>query len=301
MENLLVSFSGGETSAFMCQYLLKNKSNDYNMVFCFANTSLENEETLIFCQKVSNHFKFKLHYIEANVNMIDGVGNGYKKVSFNKLKRNGEIFEDVIKKHGIPNTNFPHCTRELKSVPIKKFGQDYFKGEPFKMAIGIRYDEIDRQNQNDKLGFIYPLIHMKPTTKPIINFYWSNMPFRLNLKGYEGNCMNCWKKSDNKLLRIAKDFPSRFDFTKSMEEKYSNFVPERRILIANKKGVEIKLPIHFFRKNKSSIDILKASKNFDGQVFDDSKNYNIQFDLFELSDYDLHNESCEVFTECSDN
>lgn len=301
MENLLVSFSGGETSAFMCQYLLKHKSNDFNMVFCFANTSLENEETLIFCQKVSKYFNFKLHYIEANVSMIDGIGTGFKEVTFDTLKRNGEIFEDVIKKYGIPNTNFPHCTREMKSVPIKKFGQQYFKGEHFKMAIGIRHDEMDRQNKKDELSFIYPLIHMKPTKKPVINFYWSNMPFRLNLKGYEGNCMNCWKKSDPKLLRIAKDYPNRFEFTKKMESKYSYFIPERRLIEANKNGIEINLPIHFFRKNKSSIDILNASKNFDGHIFDDSQNYNIQLDLFELNDYDLHNESCEVFTECNDN
>jgi 3'-phosphoadenosine 5'-phosphosulfate sulfotransferase (PAPS reductase)/FAD synthetase len=45
MKNLLVSFSGGETSAFMAQWL----NNHYeglgyeNIVFVFANTGLENE------------------------------------------------------------------------------------------------------------------------------------------------------------------------------------------------------------------------------------------------------------------
>ena len=45
-QKLLVSFSGGETSAFMAQWLWKHKQDEYDMIFVFANTGQENEETL---------------------------------------------------------------------------------------------------------------------------------------------------------------------------------------------------------------------------------------------------------------
>lgn len=70
---------------------------------------------------------------------------------------------------------------------------------------------------------------MIPTNKPMINFYWKNMPFRLELKGYQGNCKTCWKKSDKKLYQIAKENPNAFDFMKRMEDKYGNFFPKHRL------------------------------------------------------------------------
>jgi hypothetical protein len=68
----------------------------------------------------------------------------------------------------------------------------------------------------------------KPMTKPMINFWWDKQDFRLKLKGYEGNCKWCWKKSTNKLLTICIENPEYFDFPKRMEEKFSDFIPESR-------------------------------------------------------------------------
>lgn len=48
-QKILVSFSGGETSAFMINWLLKNMP-EYEYKFVFANTGEENEETLVFVQ-----------------------------------------------------------------------------------------------------------------------------------------------------------------------------------------------------------------------------------------------------------
>lgn len=282
MKNLLVSFSGGETSAFMAQWL-----NDHydelgykNIVFVFANTGLENEQTLEFVQQCDDYFKLNVQWVEASVNERRGYGTGYWLTDFDNAKRKGEPFENVIKKYGIPNQSFPHCTRELKQNPIKAFAKDWFDGEKYHTAIGIRADEFDRMNEKRKeIGLIYPLIQkeMIPTTKPQINWYWKQMPFRLNLKGYQGNCLTCWKKSDKKLFQIAKENPSAFDFMASMEEKYPLGLTGEKVT--------------FFRKKRSAKDILEQAKNWNGKVKDDATNYVWQIDL-------LGGESCEVWSEC---
>ena len=49
MKNLLISFSGGETSALMAILLLNMPTySDYNKVVVFANTGKENQQTLDF-------------------------------------------------------------------------------------------------------------------------------------------------------------------------------------------------------------------------------------------------------------
>jgi hypothetical protein len=63
-------------------------------------------------------------------------------VSFDTASRNGEPFEEVIKKYGLPGAGgYMHCTRELKANPIRDYAMSL--GE-HQMAIGIRVDEIDR-------------------------------------------------------------------------------------------------------------------------------------------------------------
>jgi hypothetical protein len=272
--NLLVTFSGGETSAFMAQWLFKHKNNEYNMVFVFANTGQESEPTLEFINNCENEFGFKINWIECVVNKEKGKGTRHKIIDFKSASRNGEPFEDVIKKYGLPTTNFLHCTRELKLSPVKSFAKEYFNGQKYLLALGIRSDEFDRMNPNyKKLGIIYPLIQKDfiPVTKKHINFYWKQMPFRLNLKGYQGNCITCYKKSDKKLFQIAKETPSAFDFFKRMELLYS-------------KGYSI------FRGSRNVEDILRQSKEYNGKVNNDNEDSNIQLDLL--------NDSCEIFTEC---
>jgi len=296
VKNLLVSFSGGETSAFMAHYL-NNHYEDFgyeNIVFVFANTGLENEETLEFVENCDRHFKLGVQWIEADVINKPNVGTHYNHTDFDYAKRSGEPFEAVIAKYGIPNMSAPHCSRELKSVPIRKFGKDWFNGEKYHTAIGIRKDEWDRMNDKAaELGIIYPLIFrgMLPTNKAMVNLFWKSMPFRLELKGYQGNCATCWKKSDKKLYQIAKEKPKVFDFMNKMETKYGEFIPEERLNKIQQEGKEAPTNITFFRGNKSAKDILEFSKTWNGTIKNDAENYDYQLELFD-------SESCEVFTEC---
>lgn len=290
MENLLVSFSGGETSAYMAQWLWNNCREKYNMVFVFANTSQENYETIQFIRRCIEHFKIEVYCVEAVVHHRIRKGNTHKIVKIWDLAMDGEVFEEIIKKHGIPNKAFPHCTRELKSNPIKSFGKEYFKGEPYYLAIGIRIDEIDRISaKKDELRIIYPLLQKEfiPSTKKMINEFWNNQSFRLEIKGYQGNCITCWKKSDKKLFQIGKENPYAFNFFSLMEARYGHFTPETRLKLMQERGELPNYPITFFRGNRSAYDMYMLSKEFDGIVKDDSREYD--------------NDSCEVFSECNNN
>lgn len=291
MDKLLVSFSGGETSAFMAQWLWNHKRDEYDMIFVFANTGEENEETLQFIQRCSKYFGFPVVWIGAVTNPINGIGQSFDTVDFSTASRNGEPFESLISKSGIPNTTTPHCTRDLKERPISKYAKSIGWKDHY-TAIGIRYDEADRYNKKAKeKRLIYPLISMLPMTKPKINFWWSQQPFRLNLKGYQGNCKWCWKKSQKKLYTIANETPEAFEFPLRIEEKYGEYVPESRLMRMREKGKKPVLPVRFFRGNKSAKQIINEAHNWDGSVSDDSQKFDFQLDL-------IGGESCEIYSEC---
>lgn len=295
MKKLLISFSGGETSAYMGIWLMENCSDQFEMIFVYANTGQENEETLIFIEKCSNHFKIPIVWVEADI--IAGIGNGtrHKIVNFESADRTGKVFENFIAKYGIPNITNPQCSRELKLKAINSYAKS-IEWKKYFTAVGIRVDEFDRMNKDYKKNrILYPLIDTKyiPTNKQQINIFWKNQPFRLQLKGYQGNCKWCWKKSYKKLVTIAKENPEHFDFPKSMEEKYGNFIPEQRIEKYKIENKTLPKDITFFRNYKSAKDILEESKTINFNIKDDSQNYIFQQDMF-------YNESCDIYSNCED-
>lgn len=246
-KKLIISFSGGETSGFMAQWILNNKKDEFEIVCVFANTGQENEETLDFVEKCDKEFNLNLVWVEAVINPKFGEGVRHRIVDYKTASRNGQPFEDLISKMGMPNQSAPFCTRDLKLNPIKSYLRS-IGWKKYWTAIGIRADEFDRINSNRlKERLYYPLVSDIQMTKPMVNFWWNQQPFRLNLKGYQGNCKWCYKKSTNKLLTICVENPEYFDFPKKMEEKYENHVPNSR--------KNYPVPIRFFRANKSVNDL----------------------------------------------
>lgn len=293
-DKLLVSFSGGETSAYMLWWILKNWSNKYEIKVVFANTGQENEETLLFIQKCSDYFNIEVVWVEAVVNPENRKGTTHKVVNFETASRNGEPFESVIAKYGIPNPATPHCNREMKLNAINSYMKS-IGWKKYYSAIGIRVDEFDRMNAKRKeRRLLYPLISEKPMSKAKINQWWNLQPFRLELKGYQGNCKTCWKKSDAKLYTLINENKSHFDFFEKMENKYSTFIPESRIKLMKERGEEIPTRTNFFRKNRSVADLVKEAENFKRIITDDSQTLDNQIDLFDL----LEEESCDIYAEC---
>ncbi len=271
-KNLLVSFSGGRTSAYLCHIAKKYFSKTHNLLFVFANTGKEKEQTLEFVKQCDLHFNLNLYYIEAQFLEEFGKRNWFKIKDFDTLSRNGEPFEAFIKKEGIPNSKNSGCSTRLKSRPIHKFVKYYIGWKEYETAIGIRFDEKHRiswpkAKAND---YIYPLATKFRINSEGVRKFWQKMPFDLNLKDYQGNCDLCWKKSDRKLLTMILEGPNQLDWWNDMEIKYGT-----------------SKDYTFFRKNRSAKDLLELSTKPFKKAIDEMELIDLAPTLFDFeSDMD---------------
>lgn len=259
MSRLFVSFSGGETSAYMTHLILNSaasrKYTDIRIVF--ANTGQENEQTLEFVRDCAEHFGWDVVWVEGVYFPGIRKAPGFRVVNFKTASRDGRPFEDSIAKYGIPNQKFKDCTRNLKLNPLTAYLRSIgWEPGSYDTAIGIRVDEIDRMSSMKQARrIIYPLIEWAEVTKPQINTWWNSQPFRLQLKGYQGNCRWCWKKSFRKHMTLIAEDATAYDFPMRMEQKYGLVGAEFR-----KDTTDYPLPEGyrrtFFRGNKSTLDLL---------------------------------------------
>jgi len=232
----------------MTKYLIDNYSDEYEIVVTFSNTGQEDERTLEFVHKCDKYFGFNTVWLEAVVNPEHGKGTTHKVVTFETADRNGQVYESYIAKDGIPNSTFPHCTRELKQRPMDSYTRSIgWRRGTYEVAIGIRADETRRVSKNaTKDCIIYPLVDWLPTTKEDVLDWWEDQPFDLELKEHEGNCTWCWKKSLKKHAMLYRERPEVFDFPNRMEEKYGQI----KTYDAGNNRV-------FFRGARSTKDVIK--------------------------------------------
>jgi len=284
-KKLSISFSGGRTSAYMLWYLFNEwkERDEWDKVVTFANTGLEAEGTLFFIDECSQEWNIPITWVEAKCK--DENGNtfsqkgwkvSHKIVNFETASRNGEPFEEMISILGIPRTQEPYCSRQLKVSAM----QSYLKSigwNDYHTAIGIRFDELRRLSSNSvQQKIIYPFAEIFPVTKSMVSEWWQKQPFNLEIHPDEGNCVNCWKKDFPRLARNMLRNPKSFEWWTEMENKYGHFNP---------RNVTLKPPFNFFRNNKSTVDIKKMAEMS-------------QAELKQLSMFDPLDgcqESCEAF------
>lgn len=254
-KNILCTVSSGYSSVLMASKM-RDWYPDYNIVFAMANTSKERIESLEFMNKCDKYFNLKLKWIEAIFNE-SGKGVSYRIVNFKDLKRNGEIYEQGIKKLGIPCKINKWCNRDLKLNPLKKFADLTFGKNNYSVAVGLRADEIDRVLSSYKENnTFYPLIEHNITSKDR-NKFWSNHPIKLNISAYKGNCDLCFEKSERKLMTIIKEEPSIIEWWQKMIDKYS------KIEISGKPSYNAYARnggMNFLRENKSIKDLVEQAK-----------------------------------------
>lgn len=286
-DRISISFSGGKTSAYMTKMLLdhfRKHEPEREISVVFANTGQEHEETLKFVQRCDEAFGFGVMWLEAEVTHRKRVATGYRIVNFDTASRKGEPFEEVIKKYGIPNKSYNHCTRETKLAPmISYYNSIGWKHGEYSVAIGIRADEIDRISMKtmSKGGF-YPCADAG-VTKGDVREWWAQQDFNLNIPEHLSNCTWCWKKSLRKLMTLTQSHPEIFEFPRRMEAEHALSGGPRR-------DGGVKEPRIFFRENNSTETLFaKAAEGF--TPYEDDKF--IPFDE-ELDVGSGCGESCEI-------
>lgn len=270
-EHITISFSGGKTSAYMTKMLLDHfrKHEPWRKVYVtFCNTGLEHEETLKFVERCDREFGFGVVWMEAVVNPERGKGIRHKIVNFETASRNGEPFEAYIAKYGIPNAAFKQCNSRLKTDVMDDYRRSIgLKKGTFSTAIGIRADEMDRVSLTGMvtMNLFYPCVDAG-VTKGDVREWWAHQSFNLNIPEHLGNCVTCWKKSKRKLLTIARDYPSAFDFMLRMEREHQWSGAKIR-----RDGQVVTEPRVFFRKNETAEMLLREAAEGDFTPFEDDK------------------------------
>jgi hypothetical protein len=251
-KNILVTVSGGRSSAMMAYHIHTNeKYKDFNKAYVFCNTGMERPETIDFLKKIESEWSIDLNLIEGVYSSKLGVGVGYKIVSWDTLDMNANPFSESIMHinkgsyDGLPNQEAPYCSDRMKVQPSKKFADDIFGKKKYITAVGFRKEDMPKRiswaeiKADDKR--IFPLLtdFSEPIGLLELNKFWESQSFKLEINSKLGNCELCWKKSDKVLVDNIR-YGTRFvDWFKQMEDKYGSTS---------------------FRGNRSIMDFVKMSE-----------------------------------------
>lgn len=209
VDRLLVLNSGGRSSAYMTDKIIEEYGDKIDIQILFANTGWEHSKTLDFVNNCDKRWGGRVVWLEAVVHP-GRKASTHKVVSYETASRNQAPFLEMVKKYGIPNAGYPHCTRELKSGPIESYLREIgWKKGSYKVALGMRKDEPKRLkrglNPSNGQYRLYPLADWFPSDKLDILDFWEDQPFDLDLPEHLGNCVGCFKKSKRKLLKVIRD------------------------------------------------------------------------------------------------
>jgi len=219
--NVQIAFSGGRTSAYMLKRLIDANPNwpDDRVQVTFQNTGREMPETLDFVRDVELHFGVPVTWLEYR-----GEGSSFEIVDWHTASRNGEPFEQLIRKRKyLPNQNMRFCTEELKIRTAKRYlrwlGWDYWTN-----CVGIRADEPHRLNKappKDRWTVWRPLVD-DGIGKHDISAFWKAQTFDLQLANINGttpfgNCDGCFLKGEKKIAELIRQHPERAKWWEHME------------------------------------------------------------------------------------
>lgn len=258
----------------MSIWLKQNFSHRYDMRFVFANTGCEHEDTLRFVDEIDRRFALGVTWVEAVVHPGQKKSCTHRVVNYQTASRNGEPFEAVCAKYGLPNQTFKLCTRELKTNPMASFARSIgWKRGTYETAIGIRMDEMRRVRPETaaRERIVYPLVDWVPTDKDDVLAFFEDFDWDLKIPEHQGNCIACFKKSDRKLHTLYRESPSNFDFVVKLDDLYKHVGPNN-----------IPGPRRMFRGHRSAHALLAEFKQND---YDASRG---------MSDGGC-SESCELF------
>jgi len=192
---------------------------------CFANTGKEDEATLRFVDRCAQEWEIPITWVEY-IN-ADETKDRFRVVDFETASRNGEPFEEIIRKRNyLPNPVSRFCTVELKVRAIHRYLKSIGWTE-WESMLGIRADEqrrlakIGQQDYGKHEEKIAPLGRVG-ITKEMVGEFWKAMPFDLELPNMNGvtmhgNCDLCYLKGGSQIFSLIQEKPERAVWWAKME------------------------------------------------------------------------------------
>lgn len=216
---LVVSFSGGSTSAFMLSKIIEAWEGRLpcNIIPVFANTGIEHEKTYDFINDYQNHMGVKIRWVEYVSK------RKFKEVDYLSSNRSGKPFDDVIlDRQYLPNPVTRFCTSEMKIKTMDRFVRTIPGFEDnYTECLGLRFDEPARVSKSKSGKYNRdiecPMYDAKHTLDDV-EAHWNLSPFRLNIPRLFSNCVGCFLKGASKLDMIARDDPSHLEWFAKREE-----------------------------------------------------------------------------------
>lgn len=274
-KNIFCSVSAGYSSVMMA-IKLREWYPDHNIINVMANTSKERIESLEFMNECDKHYNLNLIWIEAEFNEL-GIGVTPRVVSYENLKRNGEVYESGIQKLGIPSKINKWCNRDMKLEPMRKYVDSIFGKNNYSIAVGIRADEMDRvRNDYFTNNVFYPLLD-RGLGKKDRNKFWDSQPIKIKIPAFKGNCDLCFEKSNRKLMTILKEEPKLGQWWESMIDKYGKM--EKKNSPAYNDIMHENGQMTFFREYKTIGDLVKMAQRPFSKATDE---YIYENDLFDF-------------------
>lgn len=300
MDNYVVSFSGGRTSAYMVWlFEERRKRESISVEYVFCDTGAEHPKTYQFVRDVAKHFNIDITCLRVKIDFTDGIASppSYQVVPLSECTNDLKPFHDLLKKSGTPTASAAECTNILKSVPSDKYCNDKYGKRNYVKWLGIRVDEPNRikivEDQIDMFGDLLPkkratvplryLGEISDFTKNDVLKFWSEMPFDLDLSEELGNCVFCIKKGNNKIALAAKKEPE-------MAADFITLVNLPDVRVKESKVVRGMTNEQMYRGRMSLRDVIKAHEDISTEALEESISRGRRFNT------DSCSESCEAMT-----
>jgi 3'-phosphoadenosine 5'-phosphosulfate sulfotransferase (PAPS reductase)/FAD synthetase len=211
----VLSFSGGRTSGYMLRRWLDAAPLTREQFVVFANTGLEEPETLDFVAACAHQWRVPVVWLEYRA------GRQFEQVSYETASRNGEPFSALVsERRFLPNPVARFCTAELKVRTIERWAATQLAlVDGFDSALGIRADEPRRvarirgRKAEGAADVVMPLAALGVGVGEVVRF-WREQPFdlRLSTDGKHtsaGNCALCFLKPARQLVSLIHEKPHR--------------------------------------------------------------------------------------------
>lgn len=273
----------GESSAYMLELILNKYKRTHKIIIVCCNTGEEDEESLIFAKKIQEYHNIEvvwLEYASKRGFKVVNFETAYRKTDFEIQKRfPNHPFRLYVEDYGLPQYPNRTCTREMKERTINRYLSSIkVMPKDSVRCVGIRFDEISKRIPDPTK--YYELILQGVTKKRVNAYFEFDMPFRLKIPSYLGNCGACISKGLRNLCTIARTRPEKFDFFKVISEDFGN-------------------PNHTFYRNRKNInDIFEMSEDKNIKDAHDNR-FDLETDLefdFELDSDGACGGTCEAFT-----